>query len=71
MRILMYIFREFWGLFVDDGSLALALIAWCVAASLILPRLLSEEWSGPVFFIGCVVVLLGNVLRSAGRCEVR
>ena len=53
-------------LFVDDGSLALALVAWCAivgVAVLALPALLSV--SGPALFLGCAAILVGNVVRVA------
>jgi hypothetical protein len=59
---LLAIARKFFALFVDDGSLALALVAWCVAAGLILPRVIpAGEWDAAVFFGGCLAVLLINV----------
>lgn len=58
--------RELWGLFVDDGSLALALIAWVGLCALGLPRLpVPTLWDGPLLFIGCVVILVFAVLRAA------
>jgi hypothetical protein len=60
--------RELWGLFVDDGSLALALVLWCAAAGLALPPLgLPEEWNGPILFVGCLAILLGNVATTVRR----
>jgi uncharacterized membrane protein YhaH (DUF805 family) len=60
--------RELWGLFVDDGSLALALILWCIAAGLILPRVLwMADWNAPILFLGCLVILLSNVAVAVRR----
>jgi hypothetical protein len=68
MSALVTALRELWGLFVDDGSLALALVLWCAAVGLILPRIgVSGEWSGPILFIGCLVILLGNIALAARR----
>ena len=53
-------------LFVDDGSLALALVAWCAivgVAVLALPVLLPV--SGPLLFLGCAAILVGNVVLVA------
>ena len=66
MGILRAILFEIVHLFVDDGSLALALVAWCVvvgAARFLLPGLLLA--SGPALFLGCVVILLATVIRAA------
>jgi hypothetical protein len=68
MSALVTALRELWGLFVDDGSLALALVLWCAAAGLILPHVgLSEEWSGPILFVGCLVILVGDIAASVRR----
>jgi hypothetical protein len=62
MNALSAILSELWKLFVDDGSMALALVVWCGACGLILPTLLpSSEWAAPILFIGCVTILLADV----------
>jgi hypothetical protein len=56
------------GLFVDDGSLALAILAVvafagiCAALTPNVPLL-----GGAVLLFGCLAVLLANVLRAARR----
>lgn len=66
MKILLTILRELWSLFIDDGSLALALVLWCIGAGLILPRTVSfGDWNAPVFFLGCILILLANVALAA------
>ncbi len=58
--------KEIFGLFVEDGSLAVAILAWVVVAALMLPHLsMSLEWHGPVLFLGVAALLLENVWRSA------
>lgn len=65
---LMKILKELWGLFVDDGSLALALIIWVAITGFGLPRVpVPAAWDAPILFIGCVVILVFNVLRSVVR----
>jgi hypothetical protein len=73
MSSLVTIFKELWGLFVDDGSLALALIAWVAICAFGLPRLpVPPVWDGPLLFTGCVFILVFAVLRTArGRSEAR
>ncbi|GEM_PF-5644920 len=58
--------RRMVGLFIDDGSLAAGLLAW-VAVAGIAPRfeLLKYEWAGPVWFLGCIAILVENLLRAA------
>ena len=69
MSSLGAILKELWGLFVDDGSLALALIAWVAICAVGLPRLpVPALWDGPVLFLGCVVILVFTVVR-AGRAD--
>jgi hypothetical protein len=65
MGILRGILAEVIGLFVDDGSLALALIVWCGGFGLGLssfPALL--PLAGPALFLGCAMILVANVVRS-------
>jgi hypothetical protein len=54
------------GLFVDDGSLALAIIvivllSWIIAT--LMPDL--PLATGPVLLIGCLGVLFANVMKAA------
>jgi hypothetical protein len=72
MNVVATTVRELWGLFVDDGSLAFALIVWCGAAGLILPQLrLPEGSSGPVLFVGCLAILFGDIAVSLRRSKER
>ncbi|HEY0524125.1 MAG TPA: hypothetical protein VGD08_12095 [Stellaceae bacterium] len=68
MRWLSATARELVGLFVDDGSLAVALVTWIVAVALVLPRVpLDGRWDAPILFAGCILVLVENVRRTARR----
>ncbi len=68
MSALSAVLRELIGLFVDDGSLALAILAIvalagiCVALAPNVPLL-----AGAVLLIGCLAVLIANVLRARRR----
>jgi hypothetical protein len=70
MRALYAILSKIVHLFVDDGSLALALVAWCafIGIAVALLPVLAELW-GPLFVFGCASVLIGNV-AVAGRRRV-
>ncbi|MBI3708331.1 MAG: hypothetical protein HY246_11740 [Proteobacteria bacterium] len=62
------ILRESWGLFVDDGTLAAVLIVWIgivamASASLPFPR----GWQALILLLGCLAILVENVLRAARR----
>lgn len=56
------------GLFVDDGALAIGLVAWTALMALAVrawPGLPSGAF-GPAWFFGCVAVLIATVARAAG-----
>jgi len=58
--------REFWGLFVDDGSLALfvvVLIALVTAA--VKEAGLPPLWGGAALVVGCVALLVESLYRAA------
>ncbi len=68
MTWLKSIAREILGLFVDDGSFAIAILGWLVVMVVVLPRIASVSgWCGPVFFVGLAVILVESVLRFARR----
>jgi hypothetical protein len=66
MRWLKSIGREILGLFVDDGSFALAIVVWTTAVVAVLPMLVRlGRSSGPMLFVGLALVLVESVLRYA------
>ena len=66
MKSLFAAVREVIGLFVDDGSLALALIAWIAVIALVTAMLPPGGiWGAPVLAVGCLAILLANIRRSA------
>ena len=67
MRWLRSIAREVLGLFVDDGSFALALTAWIVVSVPALRMLHAGHWGGVTLFAGLAVVLAESALRTARR----
>ena len=59
---------EIYGLFVDDGYFALAIVGWLLLIWLavsLLPAL--AAWGGVAFFLGLAAILLANARQSAGR----
>jgi len=68
MNMLGAVFRELIGLFVDDGSLALEIVA-VVALAAISATLIPDVplAAGPILLFGCLGVLLANVARAARR----
>ncbi len=68
MKTLIAILREVAGLFVDDGSLALAILAVvAIAAFLAIVLKITALTVGLVLLGGCVAVLIENVVRTAQR----
>jgi hypothetical protein len=68
MTMLATVLRMLVGLFVDDGSLALAIIV-IVLLSWIAVTLM-PDWplaAGAVLLVGCPSVLLANVMKAAER----
>ena len=54
-----------WRLFVEDGWMVAALLAWIVVACAVLTRLPPGSWSGPILFAGIAVVTFSS-LASKG-----
>lgn len=68
MAWLRTIASEFIGLFVDDGSLAIAVLAWLALAWLLLPRLPLPPALPPIIlFAGLALILVESSLRAARR----
>ncbi len=66
MPFLKAIWSEFIGLFVDDGSLAVAVLAWLGAAWLLLPHLPLPPALPPLLlFAGFALILIESALRRA------
>lgn len=66
--LLTTILREIFGLFVDDGSLALAILAVVALVALALRwTALAPEAGGLLLVVGLVGVLAENLRRSAHR----
>ncbi len=62
------VLREVFGLFVDDGSFALAIVAWLLLVWLVLPRLgVDARWTGVILFAGLALILVESVTRRARR----
>jgi hypothetical protein len=68
MTTLAAVLRELAGLFVDDGSLALAILAVVLLAGIsatLMPDL--PLAAGGILLLGCLGVLFANVARAARR----
>jgi hypothetical protein len=68
MSWLKTIVREILGLFVDNGSLAIAIVFWLAVTGLILPRFSSANpWNAVILFVGLGLILIENAIREARR----
>jgi hypothetical protein len=67
MSTLVLIVRELVGLFIDDGSLAIAIVVVVVLAVLFAGVDAPAVVTGGVLFFGCLIVVLENILRAARK----
>ncbi len=67
MQTLKAVLREVTGLFVDDGSLAFAVIVWIGIVWLMFKRFHVPFPGGNVLMIGFCAVLIGNLIQSTRR----
>ena len=59
------VLKELLGLFVDDGSLAIAILAWVgIVAALVRLAGLSPTIGGALLFVGLGAVLVENIWRA-------
>ncbi len=64
--------KEIFSLFVDDVPYSLAIIAWIIAGTLLLPLLsLGAEMQAGILFLGFALILLVSVLLTAKRARSR
>lgn len=67
MKQLRFVIAEIFGLFVDDSSLAGAVLAAILALGLASHAGLPAAWAGPLGFLALVLILAENLLRSSRR----
>jgi hypothetical protein len=68
MNLLKTIFREVFGLFVDDGSFAVLIVAWIAVTWVLSFKVLSNPaWGALILFCGLAATLLGSAASRAGR----
>jgi hypothetical protein len=66
MKWLNNIFREIFGLFVDDGSFALAILIWLAVVRWAMPRLnIPSGITGVILFAGLALILTESAARYA------
>jgi hypothetical protein len=58
--------RKVFGLFVDEGSLALSILVWIFVLQVAAPiASIAQTWAAPVLFLGWAVILTENLLRAS------
>ncbi len=68
MRWTRTILSELYGLFIDDGSFAVAILVWLALYWLVAPRIgLPKGAMGPVLFLGLAAILVESAARRARR----
>lgn len=66
MLWLKAIFNEIVGLFVEDGSFAIAILAWLALLWVVLPHLpIVSAWRAMILFVGLIAILIDSALRQA------
>lgn len=66
MSWLKTVWDELIGLFVDDKSLAVVILAWLVVAGIVVTlRWIPTDVQGPLLVLGLVLIFLENTLRRA------
>ena len=66
MSFLASVVKEIFGLFVDDGSLAIAILA-AIAVLALIASLAPASWLGVLFFAALSALLVENTLRRARK----
>ena len=68
MKWLRTILGEVFGLFVDNGSFAFAIVIWIVLTTQILGRTnWLPEWRGPILFCGLALILVASAVLYARK----
>jgi hypothetical protein len=66
MRAVKAVLAQLWALFIDDGALALGIVAVVALAGAVvvsMPQLRQE--AGAILLIGCLGLLIVNAIRAA------
>ncbi len=68
MNLALAVWRELVAIFIDDGSIAVALVLWSALAWYLLPDLaINASWDGPILLLGYVLILAENLYRTARK----
>ena len=68
MNLALAVWGELVAIFIDDGSIAVALVLWSALAWYLLPDLaINAGWDGPILLLGYVLILAENLYRTARK----
>lgn len=68
MNLALAVWRELVAIFIDDGSIAVALVLWSALAWYLLPDLaINAGWDGPILLLGYMLILAENLYRTARK----
>ena len=66
MKLLSTIIEEVWGLFVDDGSLAIFIVVWCLIVGFGFQYIaIPPALRGFILLTGLILGLLENIWRTS------
>jgi len=64
MNVILTALQEVYGLFVEDGSYAAAIVVWLLVIGFLSPYA-AASLRAPLLVIGLVCILIENVVRTA------
>ena len=67
MDRLAAILREGYGLVVDDGTLAVAILVWAAIAGMLARFGVPPAWAAVALALGLMAILVENVVRRSRR----
>ncbi len=68
MKTFLTIIEELWGLFVDDGTLAVVIVCWLLLVALILPLTrIPSQFDGAILLAGLILGLTENIRRATKK----
>jgi hypothetical protein len=72
MRWYSAVLHEVLGLFVDDGSFALAILVWLAIARWAFPRFgFANRWGGVILFAGLGFIIVESATRFSRRSRMQ
>jgi hypothetical protein len=68
MKTFLTVVQELWGLFVDDGTLAVVIILWLILVAVVLPHTgIPVQFNGAILLAGLILGLMENIWRASRK----